>query len=135
MKSSIHWFSLLGLDKLKATVRQTVRNVAVGVDDRAALARLEWIDQKERVQRLAVLGVAGAALTVVLLFAFSAAVLVQFWDTPYRQATGWLIAVFWLIVWVSVIVGAMRVATQIGNGFSLTRQELRRDWQAVKDRI
>jgi uncharacterized membrane protein YqjE len=135
MKKGIPWFSLLGLDKLQERARHSMRDAAVGLGDRATLARLEWLDQKERIQRLALIAAVVIAFTVVLLFAFSAAILVQFWDTPYRQMVGWLIAVFWLLAWTAALVTAVKVASQIGNGFSLTRQELRRDWQSLKERL
>ena len=135
MKKSIPWLSLLGFDQLQERVRHSMRDVATGLGDRATLARLEWLDQKERIQRLALIAAVVVAFTVVLLFAFSAAIVVQFWDTPYRQTVSWLIAVFWFVAWAAALVAAVKLASQIGNGFSLTRQELRRDWQSVKERL
>ena len=80
-----------------------------------------------------VLAVAAAALTVVLFIVLSAAVLVQFWDTPWRLGAAWGVAAAWALAWAWVLVALVRVARQGQQSFALTRRELGRDWADLKE--
>lgn len=86
----MNWLSLLGLESLVARWRANVIEGAIAAEDRMDLARLEWQDQKQRLQQMLVLTIVVAGLTVVALIMLSLAVLVHFWDTPIaRWWPGW----------------------------------------------
>lgn len=131
----MNWLSLLGLEAWAARWRATVIEGAIAVEDRLELARLEWAQQRARLQWLLVLGIAAGALTVVVALLLSMAVLVHFWDTPYRATTGWLIALAWLLVWMVLVWKLVRIAQASHQGFALTRRELAQDWQDLKERL
>lgn len=131
----MNWLSLLGLDSLVARWRANVIEGAIAAEDRMNLARLEWRDQKQRLQRLLVLTIMLAGLTVVALIMLSLAVLVHFWDTPERTLVAWLVAGVWTLGWGGTLVALISVAQRTGSGFALTRQELARDWRDIKERL
>lgn len=131
----MNWLSLLGLDSLVARWRANVIEGAIAAEDRMNLARLEWRDQKQRLQRLLVLTILLAGLTVVALIMLSLAVLVHFWDTPERTLVAWLVAGVWTLGWGGTLVALISISQRTGNGFALTRQELAQDWRDIKERL
>ena len=131
----MNWLSLLGLEGLAARWRANVIEVAIAVEDRVDLARLEWADLKQRIQQLLVLTIVVTGLTVVALIMLSIAVLVHFWDTPQRTLVAWLVAGVWTLGWVAALVALVSVARRAGNGFALTRRELAQDWRDIKERL
>lgn len=131
----MNWLSLLGLEAWAARWRAAVIEGAIAAEDRLELARLEWAQLRARLQWLLVLGIAAGALTVVVALLLSMAVLVHFWDTPYRATTGWLIALVWLFVWMVLVWKLVRIAQASQQGFALTRRELAQDWQDLKERL
>lgn len=131
----MNWLSLLGLEAFAARWRANVIEGAIAAEDRLELARLEWLDQKRRLQQLLVLLIAVAGLTVVTLVLLSMAVLVHFWDTPHRVLVAWVVAGVWLVAWFIAIVKLASVVRNTGNGFALTRRELSQDWREIKERL
>lgn len=131
----MNWLSLLGLDMLVARWRAAVIEGAIAIEDRVALARLEWQDQKRRLAQVLLLSLAVAGLTVVAFMLLSLAVLVQFWDTPHRVLVAWIVALVWLAGWGVALAVLVSVLRQAGQGFALTRRELAQDWQGVKERL
>ncbi|ART51905.1 hypothetical protein CBP34_09880 [Acidovorax carolinensis] len=131
----MNWLSLLGLEAFAARWRANVIEGAIAAEDRLELARLEWLDQKRRLQQLLVLLVAVAGLTVVTLVLLSMAVLVQFWDTPNRMLVAWVVAGVWLVAWFFAIIKLASVVRSTGSGFALTRRELSQDWREIKERL
>jgi uncharacterized membrane protein YqjE len=131
----MNWISLLGLETFVLRWRAAAIEGAIAVEDRAELARLEWQDQKNRLRQLLLLTIAVAALTVVALILLSAALLVQFWDTPHRILVTWLVAVAWLLVWAGAVFALLNVVRQAGNAFALTRKELAQDWREIKEQL
>jgi uncharacterized membrane protein YqjE len=131
----MNWLSLLGLEAFAARWRANVIEGAIAAEDRLELARLEWLDQKRRLQQLLVLLIAVAGLTVVTLVLLSLAVLVQFWDTPHRILVAWVVAGVWLVAWFIAIAKLTSVVRNTGNGFALTRRELSQDWREIKERL
>ena len=107
----------------------------MAVEDRAELARLEWQDQKRRLRQILLLTITVAALTVVALILLSAALLVQFWDTPHRILVTWLVAGGWLVAWAASLVALVSVLRQAGSAFALTRKELAQDWREIKEQL
>lgn len=131
----MNWISLLGLEAFVLRWRAAAIEGAMAVDDRAELARLEWQDQKRRLRQILLLTIAVAALTVVALTLFSAALLVQFWDTPHRILVAWLVAGGWLVAWAAAVLALVSVMRQAGNAFALTRKELAQDWREIKEQL
>ena len=131
----MNWLSLLGLEAFAARWRANVIEGAIAAEDRLELARLEWLDQKRRLQQLLVLLIAVAGLTVVTLVLLSLAVLVQFWDTPHRILVAWVVAGVWLVAWFIAIAKLTSVVRNTGNGIALTRRELSQDWREIKERL
>lgn len=128
------WMSLFGLDTKVARARSNFSELAVAVEDRLELARLEWAEHQRILTRLAILGVALLCVGTVAALVVTLAVLIQFWDTPWREAAGWSLAVLWLAL---VLVLALRLqhwAQSLGGLFVLTRAELRRDLENFKQR-
>lgn len=131
----MNWLSLLGLDALRARWQAAVIEGAIAFDDRVALARLEWRDEKRHLLRALLLTLAVGGLTVVALLLLSLALLAQFWDTPQRMAVAWGLAVVWLLAWGAALAALLSVLRQVGQGFALTRRELAQDWQSCKERL
>lgn len=131
----MNWLSLLGLEALVARWRANVIEGAIAAEDRMDLVRLEWGDQKQRLQQLLVLTIVVAGLTVVALIMLSLAVLVHFWDTPNRTLVAWVVAGVWTVGWGVALVSLISVAQRASNGFALTRQELAQDWRDIKERL
>ena len=76
---------------------------------------------------------AGSVPAVSTPVVLSAAVLVQFWDTPWRLCAAWGVAAAWALAWAWVLIALMRVARQGQQAFALTRRELGRDWADLKE--
>lgn len=131
----MNWLSLLGLEAFVARWRANVIEGAIAAEDRLELARLEWLDQKQRLQQLLVLLIAVTGFTVVTLVLVSMAILVQFWDTPHRVMVAWVVAGVWLVAWCAAIIKLVSVARSTGSGFALTRRELSQDWRDIKERL
>lgn len=131
----MNWLSILGLDALVARWRANVIEGAIAVEDRMVLARLEWQEQKQRLQRILVLTIVVAGLTVVALIMLSLAVLVHFWDTPHRTLVAWLVAGVWTVGWAAMLVSLVSTVQRAGDGFALTRRELAQDWRDIKERL
>lgn len=127
--------SLLGLDTLIARWRAGLNETALALEDRTDLARLEWLQHKRSIQTLMVLTIALGALTVVVLMVLSIAVLVQFWDTEHRRLVAWLLAGGWALVWIIGLWRLLAAVNQLSNPFKLTRNELKADWKAMKEKI
>ena len=131
----MNWISLLGLEAIVARWRANVIEGAIAAEDRLTLAHLEWHEQKRRLRNLGIFTLIFAGLTMVTLVVLSFAVIVHFWDTPERTMVAWLMAGGWLVAWVGVLLTLLSIVRQAGKGFSLTRSELVRDWQSIKDHL
>ena len=131
----MNWLSLFGLEAFAARWRANVIEGAIAAEDRLELARLEWLDQKRRLQQLLALVIVVTGVTMVALVMLSMAALVQFWDTPHRGLVAWVVAGVWLLVWCAAIFKLVSVVRSTGNGFALTRRELSQDWRDIKERL
>lgn len=131
----MNWLSLLGLEALVTRWRANVIEAAIAAEDRMDLARLEWQEQKKRLQQILVLTIAAGGLTVVALVMLSMAVLVHFWDTPQRVSVAWIVAAVWMAGWGAVLYSLISVAQRARHGFALTRKELAQDWSDIKERL
>lgn len=131
--------SLLGLDKwldsLSTRVRLVLAEGASGLQARALLAKIEWEEQRRILLRLVALMVFCAVVGLVLFVTIALALIAQFWNTPYRVVVAWgIVAVMALLL----LLGGCGLICQLRksrNAFELTRLELNKDWQALKDRL
>lgn len=131
----VNWAALLNLQGLAGRWRSAMGEGATAVEDRMELARLEWADHKRRLALLALLLVVFGVLAVVALLLLSAAVLVQFWDTPQRALVAWLLAGLWLVACGAVFAVLLSMARQAHSAFALTRRELAQDWRVIKEQL
>lgn len=131
----MNWFALLGLDGLFARWRANVIEAAIAAEDRMVLARMEWAEQKQRLQQLLVLTILVGGLIVVALVMLSMAVLLQFWDTEQRVLVGWLVAGAWMLGWGGALLALLSVARRASRGFTLTSRVLAQDWRDIKERL
>lgn len=129
------WLSLLGLERLRARWQAVLAEGAIALDDRAALARLEWVDYKRHLLQALLLVLAVGGLLVVALLLLSLALLAQFWDSPQRLTVAWGLAALWLLAWGGALVALLGTLRRIGQGFALTRRELHQDWQDIKEQL
>jgi len=127
--------ALLGLDVWLARWRTFTAEGARAAEDRLELARLEWLEHKRRLGQALLLALVVVVVTVVALLLLSLALLVQFWDTPQRSLVAWLLAAGWCAVWLGTVMALLSVLRRIGPAFAFTRQELRKDWHALKGRL
>ena len=130
----MNWLSLLGLEGLAARWRANLIEGAIAADDRMELARLEWVDLKQRLQRLLVLTILVVGLTVVALIMVSLAVLVHFWDSPQRTLEAWLVAGVWAVGWAAATVSLESAAHRAGSGFAMPLRKLAQDWGDIQER-
>lgn len=131
----MNWIALFGLDAWLARWRVLLAEGSVAAGDRWSLAHLEWLEHKQRLRQALLLAVAVVVITMVVLLMLSLAVLVQFWDTPQRGLVAWLLAGLWSLAWVGTLMALLSKVRQTNHAFALTRQELRKDWRAIKDRL
>lgn len=131
----MNWLSILGLEALATRWRANVIEAAIAAEDRMDLARMEWQEQKKRLEQILVLTIAVAGLTVVALIMVSMALLIHFWDTPQRTTVAWVVAGVWLAGWGATLFSLVSVAQRARHGFALTRRELAQDWSDLKERL
>ena len=131
--------SLLGVDRWiddwSDRVHQALSEGASGLEARALLARLEWNDEKRRLQSLLIYVLLALGLTLGALLVVSAVLVVHFWDSPYRAGIAWGIALVWVVLWAVSVIAVIRTVRGGNQAFALTRAELTSDWRAFKDRI
>ncbi|MDF1483295.1 phage holin family protein [Extensimonas sp. H3M7-6] len=131
----MNWLSLLGLDEWLARWHTSLREGAVAAEDRFELAHLEWQQLKRHGFTLLLLGAVLLVLTVVAFLSLSAAVLLQFWDSPQRALVAWLVALAWLLLWVGAAAWGWSLVQRCSNAFALTQRELAQDWRELKERL
>ena len=131
----MNWLAWLGLDERLRRCRETASELVAAAEDRAELIRLEWAEEKQRLQHLLVLSVALAALTIVVMVVASVAVVVHFWDSGSRALVAWLVAAVWLLLWLGAAALLVQALRQGRQSFALTREELAADWSEMKERL
>jgi len=127
--------SLFGLDARIRRLRIAAAEGALAAEDRVQLLRMAWEDEKQRLKLTLVLVVAVLGLTTVAVALLSMAVVVHYWDTPYRVTAAWVVAGVWVVLWLAAAIGLMRSLSNASNSFVPTFQEFERDWAWVQDRF
>jgi len=131
----MNWASLLRIGGWTAHWRAIAAEGAIAAEDRLALARLEWAEQRRLLLQLAVLLVLFGALALTALLLLSAAVLVQFWESPQRVRVAWLLALAWLLACAATLAALLSLARKTRRMFALTRRELAEDWRTIKEQL
>lgn len=129
------WLALLGLGAFVDRWRSHAIEAAIAAEDRTTLFRLELRAYKRQLALMFGMGIAAAALTVVALTVLSCAIMVHFWDTPDRLTATWTVTAVWLGLWVVAALVLWSMLRKAGKGFALTRHELARDWQDIKEQL
>ncbi|CAN5216329.1 hypothetical protein BH09PSE6_BH09PSE6_02510 [soil metagenome] len=116
-----------------ASVKAFAQHGADSFEARLALARIEWVEERERLLS-ATIGIAIAAVGGFAAVIFiGLAVIVGFWDTPYRLAAAIAVAVVTVL---ATLVGLFRIKSALsGPMFAETRAELARDWRKISDSL
>jgi hypothetical protein len=127
--------ALLGIDARLRRVRSTFNEASLAAEDRAQLLRMAWDDEKARIKRLTGLVFALSALSLGVALLLSVAVVVHFWATPQREMAAWLVAGFWLVLWVAALIGLLVTLRGASLAIEPARRELMRDWEWMQSRF
>ena len=127
--------SLLRWSGVSERWRSAVAEGAQAAEDRLTLVRMEWEEHRHRLFLLVLLLIFSGALVLVALLLLSIALLVQFWDTPYRTTVAWVLAAVWCAASAVAIAWLMRLAREARGLFALTRRELAEDWRALRGQL
>jgi len=125
--------SLFGLSGRIRQLRIAAAEGALAAEDRVQLLRMAWEDEKQRLKLMLILVVAVLGLTTVTVALLSMAVVVHFWETPYRITAAWSVAGVWIVLWLAAAAGLLLTLRNASNSFIPARQEFERDWAWVQD--
>ena len=127
--------SLLGLEARLRRLKIAAGEGAMAAEDRAQLIRMAWDAEKQRLQSVIVLTVAVLALTTVTVALVSVAIVVHFWDSPYRATAAWCVALVWVLLWLGAVIALLSNLRQANAAIEPAKLELARDWAWVQDRL
>lgn len=127
--------ALLGIDQRIAYAREAIAEGAMAAEDRVQLLRMAWDEEKLRLRRLLLLLLALVGLTLMMTALLSVAVIVQFWDTPYRAMAAWLVALVWLVLWGAAIWALLATIQTTPPTVAVARDELARDRDWLEQRF
>ena len=127
--------ALFGLDARVRRVRAAVGEGAQAAEDRVQLVRMAWEDEKQRLKRIAGLGIAIIGLTTVTVALLSVAIVVHFWDTPQRITAAWSVAGVWVVLWLAAVAMLLSTLRDAQNGFVPAQREFGRDWAWLQNRL
>ena len=94
---------LLGLKSRLRRLRILAGEGALAAEDRAQLLKLAWDEEKKRLGTMLGVAVAVIGLTTVAIALLSVAIVVHFWDTPYRTMAAWVLAFLWVGLWAAIV--------------------------------
>lgn len=139
MKLLLNILSLLGLGRwtedLSSQMQEMMIEGVSAIEARSQLARYEWLEEKARLQRLAVYALLCFGLLIGVLICLSMAVVVTFWGSGYRIFVVWLVVAFWIICLLLCIARICSVMRKGRGAFKYTKQELTEDWHVIKERL
>jgi uncharacterized membrane protein YqjE len=127
--------SLLGLEARIRRLKIAAGEGAMAAEDRAQLIRMAWDAEKQRLRSVIVLTVAVLALTTVTVALVSVAIVVHFWDSPYRATAAWCVALVWVLLWLGAVIALLSNLRQANAAIAPAKLELARDWAWVQDRL
>ncbi|WP_304303726.1 phage holin family protein [Pseudacidovorax intermedius] len=124
---------MLGLGPRLRRWKAAGAEAALGVHDRAQLAGLAWQDARAPLAQSALLSALLALVSVVVGVVLSAAVVVHYWDGPFRVRAAWGVALGWAVVWVVLLALLLARVRQTSQAVHPLAQELRRDLSGGAD--
>lgn len=131
------FLSLLGLDEwahsLSEKMQSALSESTSGVEARLLLAKLELQEGKRILLQAIILLLVCACIGFVLLLLTALALIIQFWDTPYRSLIAWAIVLVLAILLVLFSICLIRTLRRSKKTFELTLREFNQDWQALKE--
>lgn len=127
--------ALLGIDRRIALAREVIAEGAMAAEDRVQLMRMAWDEEKLRLRRLLLLLLALVGLTFMMTALLSVAIIVQFWDSPYRATAAWLVALVWLVLWGGAIWALLATIKDTPPTVAVARDELARDRDWLEQRF
>jgi uncharacterized membrane protein YqjE len=127
--------SLLGLEARIRRLKIAAGEGAMAAEDRAQLLRMAWDAEKQRLQSVIVLTVVVLALTTVTVALLSVAIVVHFWDGPYRTTAAWCVALVWVLLWLGTVVALLSKLREASAALEPAKAELARDWAWMQDRL
>ncbi|RSZ39551.1 MULTISPECIES: phage holin family protein [unclassified Variovorax] len=127
--------SLFGLNARIRRLRIAAAEGALAAEDRVQLLRMAWEDEKQRLKLMLLLSLAVLGLTTVTVALLSVAVVVNYWDTPYRVTAAWSVAGAWIVLWLAAAIGLLLTLRNASNGFLPARQEFERDWAWAQEQF
>ncbi len=132
LKRLLSWF---GLDRRLRQLRIAAGEGALAAEDRAQLLRMAWDAEKQRFKWMLLLVIAAVGLTTVAVAMLSLALVVHFWDTPYRVTAAWVVAGVWIALWAAAVVALLSTLRSTADGFAPARAEFGRDWAWAQHRF
>ncbi|VTU16972.1 putative membrane protein [Variovorax sp. SRS16] len=127
--------SLLGLDRYLRRWRIAAGEGALAAQDRVQLIQLAWSEEKKRLQLVLGLVIAVIGLTTIAIALLSVAVVVHFWDTPYRVTAAWSVAAVWSGLWLVAVLALLSQLRASSDAFEPARREFERDLAWFHDRF
>lgn len=135
----IHLLSLLGLGKWADSLSEKMHAIfsegANGFEARVLLAKLELQEGRRVLLQAIVLLLICAVVGFVLLMFSAIALVVQFWDTPYRMTVTWGLVFVLAVLFIGTLVYLLRTIRKSKRTFELTMRELNKDWETLKERF
>jgi uncharacterized membrane protein YqjE len=126
------WFSLFGINSQLRRLRILIGEGAIAAEDRAELLRFAWEDEKRRLRWMLGLVIAVVGLTTIAIALLSVAIVVHFWDTPYRAAAAWWVAVVWVGLWLASVLGLLSIMGKSSTSFEPVRRVFERDRERLR---
>jgi uncharacterized membrane protein YqjE len=118
---------IFGITSRLRRLRILMGEGALAVEDRAELLRFAWEDEKRRLQWMLGLVIAVVGLTTITAALLSVAIVIHFWDTPYRSVAAWWAAAVWAVLWLASLVALVSMKGKSSATFESVRREFDRD--------
>ena len=90
---------------------------------------------EKRLQRILALVIAVIGLTTVAIALLSVAIVVHFWETPYRITAAWLVAALWVGLWMAAVIALMSMLGKSSEAFDPAREAFERDLAWIQDSL
>lgn len=115
--------------------RSAASDLSAQVSLHAQLAQVEWAEEKQRLYKMAVVGVLGFIFCLCFLLCISALVVVLSWNTPFRIHAMLGVSLVHLggLVWAGVCL--KKLVALSSKRFAATRAELASDLALLKSAL
>jgi uncharacterized membrane protein YqjE len=124
--------SLFGIRSRLRRLRILAGEGSLAVEDRLELLRFAWEDEKRRLRSMLGLVIVVVGLTTIAIALLSVAIVVHFWDSPYRVSAAWSVAAVWLALWLASVIALLSVTGKPSTAFEPILHELGRDRQWLR---